>query len=185
MRVARPRRRPLAKQGERLMPGFAGLSVLGRCVPIPLACAPGCATFDIQTWAGSLSRIRPPQSNSMTRHEATAGISTSTNRVRTRWSSGPGCCFHTKTWPVPRKLRSPNHGDDFRTLLLDCRALPLHRARHMDAKASSTRDSAKWDDSAVRSEDLRAVGISVRWGPEGRLPTDARFFVHIARDFCM
>ena len=41
IKVARPRRRPHAKQGERLMPKYVGLSVLGRCVPIPLACAPG------------------------------------------------------------------------------------------------------------------------------------------------
>jgi hypothetical protein len=41
IKVARPRRRPHAKQGDRLMPGYAGLSVLGQYVPIPLACAPG------------------------------------------------------------------------------------------------------------------------------------------------
>ena len=41
IKVARPRRGPHDKQGERLMPGYAGLSVLGQYVPIPLACAPG------------------------------------------------------------------------------------------------------------------------------------------------
>ena len=44
----------------------------------------------------------------------------------------------------------------------------IHRARHMDPEANCTRDGAQWDDSGVRSVDLRAVGSIGRRGPEGR-----------------
>ena len=43
----------------------------------------------------------------------------------------------------------------------------LPRARHMDPKASSTRDSPPVACLAVRSDDLRAAGVSGRWGSEG------------------
>jgi hypothetical protein len=40
----------------------------------------------------------------------------------------------------------------------------LHRARHMDPKASSTRDSTQRDGKAGRSDGLRGVGpVDLRW----------------------
>ena len=44
----------------------------------------------------------------------------------------------------------------------------LNHARHMDPKASSTRDQHAAGCLAGRSDDLRAVGIFGRRGPEGR-----------------
>jgi len=57
----------------------------------------------------------------------------------------------------------------------------LPRARHMDPKASSTRDSPPVACLAVRSDDLRGAGVSGRRGPEGRFSSDARFLLGIVR----